>query len=44
VIRVTEAKVGSERGAYLHPELFGQPASKAIGAAPTEAQPKVAQR
>jgi hypothetical protein len=43
-IRVTEAKVGSERGAYLHPELFGQPKSKAIGAAPTEAQPQVAQR
>ena len=28
---VVERKAGSDRGRYLHPELFGQPASKAIG-------------
>jgi hypothetical protein len=31
-IPVEEAKVGQERGRYLHPELFGAPASKSITA------------
>jgi hypothetical protein len=31
-IPVEEEKTGAERGRYLMPELFGQPASKAIGA------------
>jgi hypothetical protein len=40
-IRVTEAKIGSERGAYLHPELFGQPKTKGIGYAQASGvQPK----
>jgi len=31
-IPVEEAKSGAERGAYLHPELFGAPADKSIAA------------
>ncbi len=29
-IRVSQNKTGNERGAYLHPELFGQPKKKSI--------------
>ena len=29
-IVVEEAKTGAAKGKYLHPELFGKPASKAI--------------
>jgi len=32
-IRVEEAKPSSEQGYYLHPEVFGQPASRSIAAA-----------
>ena len=31
-IVVEEAKPQAEQGAYLHPEVFGQPLSKGIGA------------
>lgn len=31
-IRVEEEKQGAERGAYLHPELYGQPPSRGIAA------------
>ena len=31
-IRVVTPKTGDERSRYLHPQLYGQPRSKAIGA------------
>jgi hypothetical protein len=37
---VEEDKPASEQGYYLHPEAFGQPASKGIGAAKTMGTPE----
>jgi hypothetical protein len=44
-IPVEEAKPANERGLYLHPELFGQPAEKQVGPRPPKmpAPPKPSQ-
>jgi len=34
-IPVEQSKAGADRGRYLHPELYGQPRSKGIAAAPS---------
>jgi hypothetical protein len=33
-IKVEVAKKGDEKGKYLHPELYGKPASKSINPVP----------
>jgi hypothetical protein len=41
-IVVEEAKSGADKGKYLHPELFGEPASKALHRrSPAPESPKV---
>jgi hypothetical protein len=39
-IQVVVPKTGAEQGKYLHPELYGQPKSKAIDRAPAPQAPR----